>query len=575
MVILKWQSRVSNAHYFKFRRTGLLGDINTAIETCVLAMGTDALTTQQRWALETKLATYMLDRTELFPSAEHRLEAISHHRKYSEMEGLCPSGRARFLSQFGVSLSRQYLISGDSRLLDEALRLGYESTDSSNLQDPKQADIEFSNLASTLFMSFRHTQRFSDLEAALQISQLAIDNEVRDDMLERAGMLVTRGGMLTTKYQRYRNTKPEVAQEALDEAIKHGRRAALILKPVGPSSEAFQIHRKANLLNSIAPWFATKMMLTGTLDWGQEGITLLREALELRPEDHPERLSILAHLSHILEVQHQVLKSQKDTQAALAKLGEALKCGAEAAEATPELDSDRGERCMNVGKMLLSKYILTGAREPAAESTKYFHAVARLDSAPILLRIPAAIQAAWNYLTDSEVFKAHQLLQESISLLPGLNMGMLSTDDLRATLTQISGLLSLAASVALEVKCSPYEALQSLEVGRCIISGFSMSSKSDTTQLRRRDEKLASEYESIRKALVEVALKVNVTDAQWRDQARIQQKWLIQTLAAKEAEIRALDGFESSQLPPSQKQLQDMARDGPTPRSRKSRQRVG
>ncbi len=218
---------------------------------------------------------------------------------------------------------------------------------------------------------------------------------------------------------------------------------------------------------------------------------------------------------------------------------------------------------MNVRKMLLSKYILTGAREPAAESTKYFHAVARLDSAPILLRIPAAIQAAWNYLTDSEVFKAHQLLQESISLLPGLNMGMLSTDDLRATLTQISGLSSLAASVALEVKCSPYEALQSLEVGRCIISGLSMSSKSDTTQLRRRDEKLASEYESIRKALVEVALKVNVTDAQWRDQARIQQKWLIQTLAAKETEIRALDGFESFQLPPSQKQLQDTARDGP------------
>ncbi|KAI0902660.1 hypothetical protein F4823DRAFT_621211 [Ustulina deusta] len=337
---------VSNAHYFKFRRTGLLGDINTAIETCVLAMGTDALTTQQRWALETKLATYMLDRTELFPTAEHRLEAISHHRKYSEMEGLCPSGRARFLSQFGVSLSRQYLISGDSRLLDEALRLGYESTDSSNLQDPKQADIEFSNIASTLFMSFRHTQRFSDLEAALQISQLAIDNEVRDDMLERAGMLVTRGGMLTTKYQRYRNTKPEVAQEALDEAIKHGRRAALILKPVGPSSEAFQIHRKSNLLNSIAPWFVTKMMLTGTVDWGQEGITLLREALELRQEDHPERLSILARLSHILEVQHQVLKSQKDTQAALARLEEALKCGTEAAEATPELDSDRGERYM-------------------------------------------------------------------------------------------------------------------------------------------------------------------------------------------------------------------------------------
>ncbi len=103
-------------------------------------MGTDALTTQQRWALETKLATYMLDRTELFPTAEHRLEAISHHCRYSEMEGLCPSRRARFLSQFGVSLSRQYLISSNSRLLDKALKLGYKSTDSNNLQDPKQAD---------------------------------------------------------------------------------------------------------------------------------------------------------------------------------------------------------------------------------------------------------------------------------------------------------------------------------------------------------------------------------------------------------------------------------------------------
>ncbi|KAI0467035.1 hypothetical protein F4859DRAFT_526108 [Xylaria cf. heliscus] len=73
------------------------------------------------------------------------------------------------------------------------------------------------------------------------------------------------------------------------------------------------------------------------------------------------------------------------------------------------------------------------------------------------------------------------------------------------------------------------------------------------------DEKLAREYETIRRSLLEVARKVNAPGAHWRDQARIPQKTLLQTLVAKEAEIRALVGFDFFQLPPSQKQLPDMA----------------
>ncbi|KAI1145614.1 CHAT domain-containing protein [Nemania diffusa] len=553
---------MSNAHYDKSMRTGLLDDINIAIKYCLLTMGIEGLTSQQWWNQALKLAAYMLQRSELFLTAEHTLELISHHRKYSGMEGLCPSRRARFLANFSLSYIRHYVVTGDSHSLDESLRLGYESIDARNIPDPKKTINEFTNFAATLFTSFQHTRRFSDLETALQISQFGIDHERRADIFHDAGKLVTRGSMLVTKYERYRIGKPELAEEALDEAIKLGRDAVVILKPVNSSSESVGIHKKITLLNSVAPWFATKMMLTKTPDGGKEGTTILHEALELGQGDHLERPRTLTHLSHISDVQHQILKAQNDIKAALANLEEALKYGIEAIEATNERDSYRGERLMNVGKMLLRKYLLTGAEEPSVASEKYFRMVARLDSAPILFRIPAAIQAALDFLNYSEPLEAHQLLQESISLLPSLNMGMLSPDDLRATLAQISGLSSLATSVALEVNKPPYEALMTLEVSRCIISGLFMSSKSDTTQLRLRDEKLAEEYETIRRSLVEARM-VNSSNEHWRDQARIQQKILLQTLAAKEAEIRALDGFEFFQLPPSQQQLQDMAKDGP------------
>jgi tetratricopeptide (TPR) repeat protein len=553
---------VSNGRYLQFRNTGLLNDINTAIEYCAAAMDNVIPRTQRWWALAIKLGILMLDRLELSFTREYIEETVGFYRRHVTAEGLNPSARPMFLSQFSVALKNQYLLTHDDGVMEEALGLGYQSISLLG-PDPEFATMEYTNLAGNLLLQFQQTLRSDVLEEALQMSRSAIKYEPkRGDKAEMAGRLVSYGVVLENKWRRYRDTDRGAARDALSKATEAGRDAVRLLRLIGRQSGEFEMNQKAQLLTIISPWFTINMELTGDLRSGEEGVALLLEALELRQQNHPARRHILTRLSHTLDTQHRVLKDQNDTRAVLCKLNKALAYGTEAAELTPDLDPDRGERYMNLGKMHLSKWLLTNDEELLPRAMKHFDYVANLGSAPTVLRVPAAIQGAHLHLRYGEAAQAHQLLQTGISLLPVFHLESLSSEDLRATLTQVSGLSTLAASVALEAGQDPFVALQSLEAGRCIISGLAMSLKTEVARLRQRDRKLAQAYEDLRRKLAGATQQPsNAPGASQPVWAR--QKVLLQELAAMEAEIRRLDGFETFQLPVPEEKVRELAGQGP------------
>ncbi|KAM5357624.1 hypothetical protein ACJZ2D_016078 [Fusarium nematophilum] len=71
----------------------------------------------------------------------------------------------------------------------------------------------------------------------------------------------------------------------------------------------------------------------------------------------------------------------------------------------------------------------------------------------------------------------------------------------------------------------------------------------------------ASSPISSRARLAEVSKQLNTAGAY--QQARAHQQALLHELAAKEAEIRQLEGFEFFQLPPTEDQIKDITKDGP------------
>ncbi|PNP78571.1 hypothetical protein FNYG_08083 [Fusarium nygamai] len=549
--------------YLKSQITGNLEDINEAISNGFIALDSEVHMSKRWWIAQANIATSMVYRVELFPNEEHIRIATEFDGDCIQLKGLDDLGRARRLARSGMLLAAQYRYGGDLKDLEKAIERGYESV--RLLSDPKLARAEYTNLGSSLYTYYQHTREFSSLEEALRIAQLGIELKTDSHPFSASFEYCNYGAMLEAKCQRFRETNPVEAMNALDMALVHGVSALTYLKQL-PGTESsqdslFTDNRKAHILNMVGAWYGTKMTMTGELSWGQMGIEHLQDALRFGQPHRREYPRILVNITHLLEVQHQILKAEGNHGKSLQKLNEAISFGIRAAETTLETDPSRGERYKNLAQMLASKYILTEEDDYSIQSKKHFAYVAKLDSAPLTARIPSALQAGLFTWEDGEITEAHELFQSAISLLPVFHPQSLSVEDLQHTLRQVSGLSSFAASVALEANHSAFEALQSLESGRCIISGLSMSSKSDVTALSEKNKKLADEYDGIRARLAEVSKQFNKAGAY--QQARAHRQALLDELAAKEAEIRQLEGFEFFQLPLTEEQMKDIAKDGP------------
>ena len=157
--------------------------------------------------------------------------------------------------------------------------------------------------------------------------------------------------------------------------------------------------------------------------------------------------------------------------------------------------------------------------------------------------------------------KAHSLIQEAMTALSELDPRSISRQDIQHTLGQVSGLATNAAMIALEAGRTPFEALNALEEARCIISGLSMNSNADISELQQVNPELACRYEGLRTRLSEVSSTMK-TRGNYRD-ARIQQAEILRDISKTEAEIRTQRGWESFQLPMTEENIQSLASEGP------------
>lgn len=494
------------------------------------------------WTLHNGVLGSLCPLIETFPSLiEWLLE--EHVERLQVMEN-SHSLRARYLSRvcYILTIRRE---KGD---LSEAISIGYKSLDA--LQFAKSHDSEYLTLGHALFVHYQIENMERSLLEALQQTALSLEEDLE---IYHITSLLNLGSMLEAKCQRLISIDPAAALVEINEAVGIGD---AILSKTNEDD-----YRLAYRLTMIAAWHTTQMALVGDVAIGDAAVPLLERALSLQVPGQAQYSHALSSLSHLRDVQYQILSSKKENQKAYQRLDMALVHARKSLDTTSENDPLLGERRLNLGKLLLRKYLITDDAVFDLEATTHFASTFHTINAPLQIRIQGAIQAGIDMLSAGDANKAMCIYDSALELLKTLNEYSISSQDLQQTLRFVSGLATMAASAALETNRSPYEVLMCLETGRCVISGVAISSRTDVSELRKLKPNLADQYDGLRK---EYALASR--DLEQREnyrEAREHQTRIAKQLATIESTIRELPGWGTFQLALSESEVRDLAKDGP------------
>ena len=549
-------------HYNETISTGL--DAHAAIRPLEHLDGLERRTSTW-WRIATMISNAYYNRAQKFPSVDHYGEAIKFQ--------VC------MVSAVANDLDKDYILkswsssrlavmymgqhetseSADSFVLEQALfRTGVAMT---NLEiEPPPASIRISvyeNHCLVMFSNFRATSVSQRLEEAAKYSTIVIESfdlQAGAEHLASPECWAVRfwnhGIILAAKYRHYRQTDLAVARQALSEAIDFGKRA-LKLRHANNRN-------RAHVLNSVASWLCDQMESRENLCWGDEGMGLLEEAMQLGESDQKY---VYLTKSRILNVQYLIFKRRGDMEMASQKLDLAISEGEKAVVVFNSDDRRMGQAYKNLADMQKTKFL----DNHCIDTRMYFRAkenfskAATAEKAGLSVRIPAAFESGLFHVRNGELDKAHVLFQYAISLLPTGEQHSIPSRDLQAILRQSSTLAEYAASIAMASGASPYEALRSLEMSRCIITGLLMKLKVDLVQLRELDSNLAGKYEDYRRLLLKALRNPDIPYTVNGPTIDMLSSWL----AALETDIRKLDQFKNFQQPLTEEEMKALARGGP------------
>ena len=94
--------------------------------------------------------------------------------------------------------------------------------------------------------------------------------------------------------------------------------------------------------------------------------------------------------------------------------------------------------------------------------------------------------------------QAYQAASKTVSLVPLLTPRSLSTSDKQYLLREIIDLASVASAIALNAAKTPFDAVQTLELGRGVITGSINELRADISDLQQKHPQLAEEYITLR-----------------------------------------------------------------------------
>ena len=269
---------------------------------------------------------------------------------------------------------------------------------------------------------------------------------------------------------------------------------------------------RAIYLNSLGSWLSTRFERTGSIDDLDYAVKVADMTVDVTPQDHPNRAIYLRSLGDLLGIRSRRTGSVDD-------LNRAVEVADMAVDVTPQDHPNRAVYLNSLGNNLGTRFERTGSIEDFYRRLSCFEKGWACRASPPSIRITSARHAAIIFSSQLMFEDASSLLEGAVKLLPIVSPQALANNDKQYILGQFSGLASMAAALALEVGKDAYQALELLELGRCIITGLLLEIRIDISDLQQQHPTLAEEFISFRNKLdspPSIAIPLDNTASSWK-----------------------------------------------------------
>lgn len=569
----------------RYNRSKSLPDLNEAIrvQRSVLELGSEDHKDRLSW-LNT-MASLLSRRFEAEGKQLDIDEAVQISRNIAATVPVDSPVRILYLSNLGQILNERYSrIADPSNVSDqeEAIQITKQLADS--LPDDSRDLVRvLNNYTTFLGDRFLRTGALSDLEEALQSGERVL-TLLRPDDQNRAVILSNTAIQLSRRYELI-GTRAD-----LDRALAMGKEAV----SVSSGDDQFPCQHNLAILLKL------HHHITESLDELNEAIHIQQQAIEITPADHRDLHGYLHNLCCLLMTHYRQTEDEHSLQEASDIAGRILEtipsdhpslaaywntCGVilysfyivthdksmldhviwiqgEVLNLTDDDDPQSADRLVNIASSLYDRFKTTQSRDDLDKATEYYQSALQHVPSSVVSRINAGRGLLKCYAAISDWPQAYQAAVSALQLVPKLTSRLLTTRDRQDTLSQLTGLASEAAAVALHAGEGEVAALRCLEQARGLLQTSLEKTSFDILQLRSRHPELADQFIRLRDALGDKRVATGVQVSGLEIQA-MQRREGNDALDAVILQIRQEPGFESFLLGFSDREFREAAVEGP------------
>ena len=441
-------------------------------------------------------------------------------------------------------------------------------------------------LAITSGLLSQYTRQVADADKALQYGQQAI-NAITDGRIPRQ-LLVALGTIVRNRYQithqiadlqncvRYLQAALETPemnrQEHVDILNNLGNAHAVLFERTTCGADmdlaieyrenAVQLssdngRKRAVLLWNVAASFYSRSQVSHRVADIDMAIRYGQQALALDSASNADYTRYLCGLGRMFKSRYLITRQVPD-------LDEAIR-HEEAVEYAPPHDPSRLGHYYHRALCFVEKYKITRNGEDLKTLFRAFHKGFHSEPSPFhRLQCGNKFCLLAILVPSLGLNLAVEIAEEMLEIVSLVFQPTGSRNDTQEILKRLSGMASLSASVFFAANKSPGEILQKLEDSRGMVIGSVLDVRSDAIKLKEKHPALWAVFTQCRDSLGAMnsnALKMDLRQTYAADVERLQQ--LHKSWSDIKEDIRRNPGFERFLLSPTERELREMARNGP------------
>ncbi|KAF2185509.1 hypothetical protein K469DRAFT_665117 [Zopfia rhizophila CBS 207.26] len=525
-----------------YQRTGSMDDLNRAVEVGDMAVNAIPQGHSDRARYLNNLGHLLGTRFNQMGSMDDLNRAIKVIDIAVNATPQDHSNQATYLKNLGKWLGRRFERTGSIDDLNRAVNFANIAVNSTPPDHPARAG-RLDNLGLWLGRRSDRTGSIDDLNRAVEVGDMVV-NSTPQDHPYRASRLSNLASSLSMRLGRTGSI------DDLNRAVEVGDMAVNAI-PQGHSDRASYLY---NL--GIHLW--ARYQQTRVIDDIRRAIKVADIAVNTTPQDHPNRASRLNNLGLWLGLQFERTGSMDDLNRAIEVIDMAL-------NTIPQDHPKRASSLNGLGYWLSRRFYRTKSMEDLNLTLSCFKEGWACHASPPSVRISLAQHAA-NILASQRMWEgASDFLQGAVKLLPIISPRLLDNSDKQHILKEFAGLASMAAAISLAAGKDEYNALELLELGRCVIAGLLLEMRTDISDLRGQHPRLAAEFESLRNELDSPSSRTPLlgNTAPSREIQVDRRPEVDQKFNKVIAKIRDQFGFRNFLLPPTSDELMAAADQGP------------